>query len=496
MIPLSILRVCAGKLVCAAALLVGLVGCATIERSGDPGALPQRVLAELERAELPSSSLSVIVRAVATSREVVRIAPERASAPASVMKVITALAALDTFGPAHRFRTHIATHSNVSNGVVEGDIHLVGGGSVDFGPDGLHALIAQLRLRGIEEIRGDLVLDRSRFQPERPDIDAPPFDESPEFGYNVIPDALLFGQNLMSFQIASSDSVVQVRHWPPLPSLRVEARLSLIDAPCADWEKGWKIPQLQRAANGSTLTFRETFPKNCAQTLRLNVLDRDAYLGEAFAQAWAHAGGRWRGQVRSVASAAAAPTRVLAEHLSRPLNELLNAVNKASDNALTRVLYLQLGVAGRAPHETTAQSSERFVRAWLRGKGIDDRGFVFDNGSGLSRTERIPAAALVTLLQQALQSQWSAEFVASLPIAGLEGTLRNRLKDSPAAGRARLKTGTLRDVVSLAGYQPDATGERYIVVAFINHPRASHANARPVVDALVDWIARTDLSAR
>jgi serine-type D-Ala-D-Ala carboxypeptidase/endopeptidase (penicillin-binding protein 4) len=199
-------------------------------------------------------------------------------------------------------------------------------------------------------------------------------------------------------------------------------------------------------------------------------------------------GGAWAGRVRAGALVEAG-ARKLAEQHSRLANALVRDANKSSDNAITRTLFLQLGVGHSQAGETSLSASERRMRTWLRGIGIDDSKIVFENGSGLSRTERIPATQLVKLLQYAYSSPWSHEFIASLPIVGVDGTMRNRLLNSAAKGKARVKTGTLRDVVSVAGYVPDANGKMYVVVAMVNDPRASHSVARPVVDALIDWVA-------
>jgi D-alanyl-D-alanine carboxypeptidase/D-alanyl-D-alanine-endopeptidase (penicillin-binding protein 4) len=147
-------------------------------------------------------------------------------------------------------------------------------------------------------------------------------------------------------------------------------------------------------------------------------------------------------------------TRVLARRQSRPWGEVLRHLNKTSDNALTRLLFLELGVAAMdgEPQATTRDLADRAVRQWLAVHGIADAGLVLDNGSGLSRSERITPWQLASMLRVAHAGRHAAELAMSLPVAGVDGGLRRRLADSPAAGWARLKSGTLRNVVSLAGY--------------------------------------------
>jgi D-alanyl-D-alanine carboxypeptidase/D-alanyl-D-alanine-endopeptidase (penicillin-binding protein 4) len=194
---------------------------------------------------------------------------------------------------------------------------------------------------------------------------------------------------------------------------------------------------------------------------------------------------------------------LLAEHVSRALPEVLRDINKASDNTLARLLYLSLGslstdaMLGSRPiilaaPENTAARADLAVRQWLQRHNIDAAGLVLENGSGLSRLERISPAQMAAVLQAASSSPWAPEFLASLPIVGLDGTMRNRLSASPAAYRARIKTGTLKNVTAIAGYVQDADGRPCVVVAMINHDLANQGG-RAALDALIDWVAISSL---
>ena len=131
------------------------------------------------------------------------------------------------------------------------------------------------------------------------------------------------------------------------------------------------------------------------------------------------------------------------------------------------------------------------IRNWLRAHGIDDAGMVFENGSGLSRIERFSPEQMAGLLQAAQKSLWAPEFLTSLPIAAIDGTMRRRLKESPAAMHARIKTGSLKNVVAIAGYVPDANGQQCVVVVMVNHDRAGNGNGRALADSVIDWVARS-----
>ena len=175
----------------------------------------------------------------------------------------------------------------------------------------------------------------------------------------------------------------------------------------------------------------------------------------------------------------------------------MRPLNKQSDNVLTRMLYQALGVAAlpQDPQLTTAQLAEREVKRWFAEQRIDARGLVMDNGSGLSRSERISAQQLGAVLKAAFTGRHASDLLMSLPTVGVDGSMRNRLKDSPATGWARVKTGTLRNVVALAGLVPDRDGRPWVMVAIINH-EAARRGGRPALDALVDWIARSGMTQR
>jgi serine-type D-Ala-D-Ala carboxypeptidase/endopeptidase (penicillin-binding protein 4) len=181
---------------------------------------------------------------------------------------------------------------------------------------------------------------------------------------------------------------------------------------------------------------------------------------------------------------------LLVRRNSRPWGEVLRPLNKTSDNAHARLLYLLLGVPAMAaePQATTLALAERDVRRWLAEQKIGDAGLVLDNGSGLSRSERISPQQLAQMLVVAHRSRYAADLQMSLPVAGVDGTMRRRLKDGPATGWARLKTGTLRNVAALAGYVRDPQGRPWAVAMMINHDEAG--KARPALDALIESFVR------
>ena len=499
--------------------------------------LPEPVVRLMRAAQIPPEAAGVLVlRGDAT---VVSHNARQIMQPASTVKLFTTMTALEQLGPVFRGRTEMLSSAPVVNGVLRGDLILRGGADGDFDEDVLGHMLQALRNQGIKAIQGDVVLDRQLFQPARPDVGLPPFDEYPWAYYNVVPNALLINTNLLKVELRSAGGKLSLAMTPPMDQVGVRSEMAASDAPCPAWENGWRDPGIARDGDRIDVVLHGSFPRDCVKSISVNVLDPHDYLARLLRATWSRLGGKLGGEVREAgaptppslpapavnadtdataaspapttppaASSAAAPVlRLLAEHVSRPLPETLRDIHKNSDNTLAGTLFLSLGsleadpTLGSRPlppdaaYPTTAARADAAIRAWLRQRGIDDTGLVIDNGSGLSRLARATPAQVAGVLRAGLQSLWMPEFLSSLPIAATDGTMRRRLKDSPAAMRARIKTGTLKGVIAVAGYVQDAGNQPVIVVAMLNDEHVANGAGRAVLDALIDWVARSGAPA-
>jgi D-alanyl-D-alanine carboxypeptidase/D-alanyl-D-alanine-endopeptidase (penicillin-binding protein 4) len=180
-----------------------------------------------------------------------------------------------------------------------------------------------------------------------------------------------------------------------------------------------------------------------------------------------------------VRAGSAPKTPATFEISSAPLADVIRDINKFSNNVMAQQVFLSLGLSDGV---ATPEKARTALNQWWAKRISIKQPPVFDNGSGLSRQTRISAQALGQLLQTAYASPWMPELMSSLPIAGVDGTLK---RSRAASGSAHLKTGSLRDVTALAGYADASSGKRYILVAMVNHANA--AAARPALDALLSW---------
>jgi D-alanyl-D-alanine carboxypeptidase/D-alanyl-D-alanine-endopeptidase (penicillin-binding protein 4) len=446
------------------------------------GGLPPNVLQALKAAQIPAASVAIVVQPVDTAQPLVAHNAARAMNPASVMKLVTTYAALDLLGPAWTWKTTAWVDTAAVNGVLSGNLYLKGSGDPRFAIEHLWGLLRQLRVRGIQQINGDVVLDRTVF--DVPAIDPGAFDDKPMRPYNVGPDGLLINLRALRFTLLADNGKPRLLMETPSDGLRVDNQLRAGEGGCGSNWKDFISIRLIPENNGNRLEFTGTYSPMCGEkALNLAPLPADGQAGGLIRALWKELGGTLGGQVRG--GSVPVGSRLIATHESPPLADTVRDINKYSNNVMARQVYLTLGNES-AP--ATAERARQRIADWLNARGLRFAELEIENGSGLSRSERISADSLNRLLLDAWKNPVMPEFVSSLPIVGIDGTMKKRLNGSEATGRAHIKTGTLDSVKTAAGYALDARGRRYAVTFLINHPRASAGSA--AIDALLVWVAQ------
>ncbi len=458
-------------------LVLSLAGCGSLQKRDV--ALPAPLAASLAQAGIPSASVALDIRTVDGERLAAHNA-DLPFKPASVMKLLTTAASLELLGPDYRWITRLHASGEITDGILHGDLFIKGGGDPRFAHEDLSRLLRRLRSMGVREIRGDLVLDRHLF--ETPTEDPAAFDAAPERAYNAAPDALLLDARALSVMLVPDLTAARARisAEPPMRDFIIEPPAQN-DQPCSRWRD-----QLKPVLTATSLRFDGSFPVSCGGrllTLHLHNLSTVQYVDGVFQQLWSELGGTITGVTRDGRVSASA--RELLSWESMTLAEIIRDINKYSNNVMARQLLLSLAITRDGDPAVSPAGATR-VRDWMTRSGIDARTVVIDNGSGLSRSERISAAALSAVLQRQWRSALMPEFIASLPLVGIDGTMKRRLQESSVRGQAHIKTGTLVDVSSVAGYLTAKSGRRIIVSCMINHPAAPEA--RDAMDALLQWI--------
>jgi D-alanyl-D-alanine carboxypeptidase/D-alanyl-D-alanine-endopeptidase (penicillin-binding protein 4) len=446
-------------------------------------ALPEPVSRALAQAEIPDSAAAFYVHEVGAERPLLAAGSAQPMNPASSIKLVITYAALELLGPAFQWVTDAYAAGALNDGVLEGDLVLKGRGDPRLTLESFWLLLRSLRARGLREIRGDLVLDRTYFAESSHDPSR--FDEKPTRPYNTGPDALLvnFKAVRLTFVPDGAARVVRIVAEPALPQVQVVNRLKLVNGPCGDWVNRLKV-DAQGGSAATRLTFSGRFSASCGERARnYSVLPHAHYVLGLFRELWRELGGTFHGTVRD--GTVGPDARPLGTAESPALAQVVRDMNKFSNNVMARQLYLTLGAEG-AGEPATHEKADRVIREWLAGKGLSFPEMILENGSGLSRVERISASHLGQLLLSSFRSPVMPEFMASLPLAAVDGTMKKRLADAEVAGQAHIKTGSLTGVRSIAGYLLDAQGQRWVVVSIVNHPNA--ASAQAAQDALLAWL--------
>lgn len=469
--------------------------------------LPQPVLRALTKAHIPVDSIGVVVREVNVPAPLINVNGKRPMNPASTMKLLTTYAGLEMLGPAYAWRTEAYLNGKLENGVLQGDLILKGYGDPKLTLEQFWLWLRDLRDRGLRDIRGNLVLDRSAFEPQP--LDPAEFDNEPIRPYNRGPDALLLNFNALRLRFIPDGEKINVISEPALAGIKLNSQVSAFSSRvnCDNWDD-----KISAQLNGDTVNVQGSFPAQCGECEQyVCLLPHPQYMYSVFRALWQEMGGTLSGEMHEGVVQDGAT--LFSTHHSAPLSELIRDINKFSNNVMARQLFLSLGYSVEEtaleegiPAECNAPAcspdtalqlstvlpaasiarSDHAVRGWLKGKGLHFPELVLENGAGLSRRERISPLNLSLLLQSAQRSPLSAEFEASLPIAGVDGTLKKRLKDSGSITHAHLKTGSLEGVKAVAGYVQARSGKQWIMVFIINHPNAYAG--QQAQDALIEWI--------
>jgi D-alanyl-D-alanine carboxypeptidase/D-alanyl-D-alanine-endopeptidase (penicillin-binding protein 4) len=450
-----------------------------------PQALPTPLATAWRDSRLPDDTLSLVVQPLDGGPLLFSIAPNVPRNPASVMKLVTTWASLSTLGPHYTWRTEFlaepGTHVD-PRGALQGPLYLRAGGDPQLMFENLWTLLRELRFQGIKQIN-DVVVDRFVFGNVA--IDPAAFDGMPERPYNASPDAWMVGYGAMRVAFMPDPDG---RRWvpaidPPVPGVRIEGQVAWVDDICSGSPSVDIDPFI--TAQGVMLRLSGQAAGACGafNVYRLVLAQTD--LAEAiFRLLWKEVGGTFTGRMRAgMTPPDAVP---LASHQSPTLAEIIRVINKQSNNLMARTLLLTLG-AERGTRPSTVATSGAVVSRILAAQGIDMPELVVDNGAGLSRNGQVSARGVAAILSTAWRSSFMPEYMSSLAISGVDGTVSTRMREGSAQGIAHLKTGTLRDASALAGYVLGASGRRYVIVSLVNHEQA--ASARAFNDSLVTWLA-------
>ncbi len=466
-------------------LAAGIALCvvATPVEAQSSTAVPPSVMQTIAAQRLPAASVSLIVMDPDTGRTVATLNGGVPRSPASTVKTLTTFASLDILGPAYTWHTRALTRGDLDNGTLQGDLVLQGGGDPYMTLERWWSFARALLSKGLRVIHGNILIDDTQFAVESDDPGA--FDGRPHRNYNVLPYAMMVNFQSIEFRLVANGAThkVDIQADPAPANLIIDNRVRFSSARCNGPSR--RVDFDVDSQLGNHLTFTGALSQSCAPRSFSRVLMNPAdYAFGTFVTMWRELGGEFDGKLELGQTPGDARPFLSFDSLS--LSEIVRLTNKFSSNLMARHLLLTLGME-KFGAPATQKKGAQVIADWSLARGISLQDVDIDNGSGLSRTTRVTVTEMATVLNSAYHSRYAPEFLSSLPLAGIDGTLRTRLREAPA-GAVRLKTGHLNGVSGVAGYVTANSGKTYVVVSLVNHQRADFGAGEPVHEALVDWI--------
>jgi D-alanyl-D-alanine carboxypeptidase/D-alanyl-D-alanine-endopeptidase (penicillin-binding protein 4) len=467
-------------------LATTLVSGPALAREPSPSELKRRIEAVASRPDLAAGWWGIEVRSLRSGKVLHAMNAQRNFTPASTMKLVTTAAVLDALGPGERLRTTLESAGRVDAfGRLLGDLYLVGRGDTSLSGrfDGgrptaaIESLADRLRAAGVSRVEGRLVGHEGYFSgPRRGDWGW----EDLVWWYGAEVSALAFNDNSAQLTAAPGERAGDPARVDASPATRYYRVTSAVTTSAPG------VPEqvtLDRRLGTMDFVLGGTVPLGGpAWSGSVAVEDPARYAATVLAEVLAARGIRVTGGVETSSAPLPAGLRVLAAHESPPLAELIRAVNKPSQNLHAEMMLRLLGarVKGRGGAEEGLDAVEDFLRRFR----VATASWSLVDGSGLSRKALVTPHGMVDLLVAMDRHPHREAYVDSLPVAGVDGTLQNRMKGTPAEGRVRAKTGTLTQVNALAGYATTRAGDRMAFCIVLNHHTAGSSAGVGAIDAI------------
>ncbi|RTZ64984.1 MAG: D-alanyl-D-alanine carboxypeptidase/D-alanyl-D-alanine-endopeptidase [Aquificaceae bacterium] len=452
-----------------------------IGSDASPDTLPDSILSLLKKYKIPAENLSIYVRDLNAKKAMLSHNIDVSRSPASTMKLLTTYAALKILSPSYSWRTEAWTRGTLENGVLQGDLILKGYGDPFLSYENYWRFVRGIREKGLKEIQGDILIDNSYF--ENAYFDPAAFDNKPFRTYNAPPSALMFNFQSTRFLFTPDEKnkLIKVTPYPAIPNFTFKNKIRYTTKKC---RRSHYRPKFS-FDEGGALLIKGTYSLKCGQKFILRSFSSpEEHAFNGFRDFWGELGGTLKGTMRT--GQVEAGDKRLHVSASLTLGEQIRLINKWSNNVMVRQVLLTIG-AKTYGAPASLQKGRQAILKVLADNGINTQGIVIDNGSGLSRRSRISTRQMAQLLETAYRDPYMPEFMASLSLPGLDGTLVNRFRKGDLRGRSHLKTGTLNNVTAIAGYMLNRKGKRLVIVIQHNGKRSGGGRGVKIQNALLRW---------
>lgn len=467
--------------------------------------LPASIRQKIQEVNLSENEVSILVKPLDGRAPTISHQADALRTPASTQKLVTTLIALDSLGQDYHWYTYVYQKGVVVGGVLYGDIIIKGFGDPSLTYERLKALFEQLSAKGIKHIQGDILVDNQAFFGVNFDVNA--FDGHGLRAYNAAPNALLINFGTLQVDIIPSGTYhatnqtdkagqpvnVFVPNNSRLALLKVVPSLADFDTPntIATADGGCQS-EPQFGLSSKALTIFGTAKPACGHSTRwLTFANGDEFVLKSIKGTWQQLDPKFTGQVRLTTTKQTSLGLPIISYPSRILAKQIYDINQYSNNVMTEQVALSLPLSV-GESVSSYPKTFAFIHHWWKSH-LKSTPPMMSRASGLCRDCKISPNAMGELLEYAYRQPYFAVFKESLPIAGRTGTMAKlayRNAHHPAIGRAFIKTGTLDEVVSMAGYVVDSQGCWYAVIGMINSPNASGRGAVSVLDEMLAVVAQ------